>query len=585
MASSSETTGGLKTAVAAQASPGAVRPRFRERQLLRAADLEAQQAYLIAARRRHYIGQHGWGIVYGLDVQATRELLVQPGMAVDGYGRELIVTGPVRIPRDVFTELNDTVLDVWLIYKLAEVRVSQRGSWSCGPGKNTRTGAQSSVRLTAAANTAQRLPIETPRAPVEVPAADVPFLPHRTSPDDPALEWPVYLGTIKLDGETITFVPESPHPFATLTGELVTAPSGRARMQVGTELQSDTRRFAVRVADGSGKWIERIGIDREGRTYITGNTTVTNSLSTPTPRLLRLRLGPARLLNFRRLAATPAAAAPWQVYRTSVKEDKTTVQQLRFEIQHPGDKGDPTVNRFAVGTRDAAGLFSACFSVSADCTLTIEGDVTVGGQLVEGPIQADASDPRFGALVAQNWVQGTKVGEIVATTGTIFGTITNSDGGVIANAAVALSDGVTTTNTSTDTAGRYSAPLLQIGTYDISASALGFTPKTVNATLAAADLLEVSIELSRIPPPPPPARIQGRVSFGAAPIINARVEFRHEVTGELSDVVTDTSGNFSSALLPPGTYEVRVSAPGFFTKIVKATPGETLTITLETEIG
>src|SRR5688500_2878238 len=135
MASKSERTGGLTTA---PTSPGAVRPRFRERQVLRAADLEAEQSYLIAARRRHNIGQHGWGIVQGLEILDKPELMVQPGMAVDGYGRELIVTSPVTIPRDVFTELGDTALDVWLVYQLLDANVPQRGSWNCGPGKNTR---------------------------------------------------------------------------------------------------------------------------------------------------------------------------------------------------------------------------------------------------------------------------------------------------------------------------------------------------------------------------------------------------------------------------------------------------------------
>src|SRR5689334_3787102 len=117
MASRCEKQSGLAAAVSA---PAAVRPRFRERQVLRAADLEAEQAYLIAARRRHNIGQHGWGIVQGLEIKDQPELMVQPGMAVDGYGRELIVTSPVTIPVEVFTELGDDALDVWLVYQLVE---------------------------------------------------------------------------------------------------------------------------------------------------------------------------------------------------------------------------------------------------------------------------------------------------------------------------------------------------------------------------------------------------------------------------------------------------------------------------------
>jgi Carboxypeptidase regulatory-like domain len=580
MASGCEKTSGLATTVT---SPGAVRPRFRERQVLRAADLEAQQSYLIAARRHHNIGQHGWGIVQGLEITNTPELVVQPGMAIDGYGRELIVTSPVTILTDVFIELEDTALDVWLVYQVTDVNVPQLGTWGCGPGKNTKTRQQATLRLMPAPRNEQRLPTDVPREPVEVPDADLPFLPQRIAPDDPAMEWPVYLGTIRM-AAVAEFNPDSPRPYATLTGEMVTAPSGRARMQVGTELQSDTRRFAVTVADASGKLIERLGIDREGNTFITGNTTVRNAVDDPDTDLNYLRLGPARLLNFRPLAATPAAAAPWQIYRTSVKEGNAAIRQLRFEFFHPADKGEPTSYRFAVGTRDAAGVFSPCFSLSADCTLTIAGNLTIGGQLVEGPIQADPADPRFGALVAQVWAAGTKVGEVTATTGTIAGIVTNIGGAVMSGVTVDLSlDGVSVTTVVTDNAGRYVASLIPVGDYTISATATGFDPTTVNATLVAADVLNIPLVLSPTPPPPP-ARIQGRVTDANEDFVpGTTVEFRNQTSGALSQVVPDADGSFRSGPLTPGTYEVRISAPGFLTQIVTASLGQTLTITLEPE--
>src|SRR2546421_1484385 len=129
-------------------APGATRPRFRERQVLRAADLEVEQSYLITARRRHNIGQHGWGIVSGLQLANTPEgLFVLPGMAVDGYGRELIVPASLAIPPDAFHQLGTDALEVWLCYDLVQVNVPQRGSWDCGSGRNSNVREVSRLRL------------------------------------------------------------------------------------------------------------------------------------------------------------------------------------------------------------------------------------------------------------------------------------------------------------------------------------------------------------------------------------------------------------------------------------------------------
>src|SRR5438552_18068138 len=88
-----------------------LRLHYYERQYLGAADLEDQQAYLRDMRRRHNIGHHTWGIVAGLllveepvagDPTAV-DLFIQPGMAVEGFGCEIIVMA---------TDKLDTVLYV-----------------------------------------------------------------------------------------------------------------------------------------------------------------------------------------------------------------------------------------------------------------------------------------------------------------------------------------------------------------------------------------------------------------------------------------------------------------------------------------
>ena len=69
------------------------RPRYFEGQLLSAADLQAEQDYHTAMRRRHNRDLHGWGVVEGLEVglEDGGRITVSPGMAIDGHGREIVV--------------------------------------------------------------------------------------------------------------------------------------------------------------------------------------------------------------------------------------------------------------------------------------------------------------------------------------------------------------------------------------------------------------------------------------------------------------------------------------------------------------
>ena len=79
---------------------------YRERQRLTAADLRAEQEYRLAAAGRHHLGPHDWGVVTGLQVSGDprRGLTVEPGLAFDGYGREILVLEPVSLPVDDTTK-------------------------------------------------------------------------------------------------------------------------------------------------------------------------------------------------------------------------------------------------------------------------------------------------------------------------------------------------------------------------------------------------------------------------------------------------------------------------------------------------
>jgi hypothetical protein len=417
------------------------RVRYRERQRLRAADLNHEQAYRVAMRRRHNISHHTWGIAHGLKlVVEAGDFFVQPGVAVDGYGRELIVPEPVSLPMtvcdeamNIFDALQSEAIDVWLLYGRVAETPPQRGRWDCGPGRHSRWREEARLRLTPA-NTID------PRQPVEVPEADLDFGPHEVPPDDPEREWPVYLGRITRPSTSPDTgnINMANRPYVALIGETVTAPSGRARMQVGSEVAGGRRRFAVSLPDETGAFTDRIAIDRDGNTTVRGNTTLDGDLIIAGAETRPVQNGsPSRFCGcdgdgdesteekqawgvaFDPMDAPPEEAAPWQIYHTVVSKDDVPIHQLRLEIGHPGDEGDPAKHRLASGSwSDDANRFQPCLTVAADCTVTIRGNVQVEGKLSEGPITADPTDPRFTGVVGTRWAQGL----LVTGAGIIYGT-------------------------------------------------------------------------------------------------------------------------------------------------------------------
>ena len=88
--------------------PGAVPPdrnRYFTGKYLTARDLTSEQGYFVSRHRLHQRALHGWGVVVGLDVvphptpDCANEgwVVITPGIAVDCYGREVIVRAPVPL--------------------------------------------------------------------------------------------------------------------------------------------------------------------------------------------------------------------------------------------------------------------------------------------------------------------------------------------------------------------------------------------------------------------------------------------------------------------------------------------------------
>jgi hypothetical protein len=76
------------------------RPKYFSGQLLTADDFEAEQSYFLGRRRSDNRQLHGWGVVCGLGVTPSGRggVVVEPGLAIDGLGREIVVPDPQEMP-------------------------------------------------------------------------------------------------------------------------------------------------------------------------------------------------------------------------------------------------------------------------------------------------------------------------------------------------------------------------------------------------------------------------------------------------------------------------------------------------------
>ncbi|MFI9586798.1 hypothetical protein ACIHCQ_34340 [Streptomyces sp. NPDC052236] len=179
---------------------GPLRPAFHEGQVLAAADLSATVEYTRGLATRHARHLHEWGIAEGLGlVTANRtdpatnaryvEVSVAPGIAVDGTGREVVLTEPVVLRESGFEEVNgadqptDDPYPVFLTAADREPATSARPD-SCA-GTATKTRVEESYQVLFG-----RLGDELLVADQQPPAIGAP-------PADPPARWLVLLGYVR----------------------------------------------------------------------------------------------------------------------------------------------------------------------------------------------------------------------------------------------------------------------------------------------------------------------------------------------------------------------------------------------------
>lgn len=219
----------------------ASRVHYEDRQFIRLAELRDEQAYHLQQRRRHNLSHHAWGIVAGLDVlEEDGRPVVRPGLAIDGYGRELLLLNRVACGREQFDRLDTRRIDLWLEYRL-DIREEPTGN----PCRAGQSGAPYRAVERAEVVMARGGAQPTPRRPPGVPvtAFEEPML---ATSDDPAQRWPVYLARVVMNmsekGEIGFEVDTANRVHVGLNAELIDHPGNASRVELGRRpAQADTR--------------------------------------------------------------------------------------------------------------------------------------------------------------------------------------------------------------------------------------------------------------------------------------------------------------------------------------------------------
>lgn len=213
------------------------RMNYFQFQQVGAEDFRIQQAYHRDQLRRHALGPHTWGIVGGCRIVETEragdpgfvDIQVTPGLAIDGFGREIVVLEPARVAPELFAAYDgERVIELWLHYDEFASRTGNDKLAICAlDGSYSRV--IESYRLIVGTFTPPRDPLivggdqAKPALSNGQPDGGAPIEPDDSSiawQEFPDIErnafWPVRLGSVHWDGSVNKFRPAaSPSVLAT----------------------------------------------------------------------------------------------------------------------------------------------------------------------------------------------------------------------------------------------------------------------------------------------------------------------------------------------------------------------------------
>jgi hypothetical protein len=196
------------------------RPTYHNGQYLTPDDFIAEDRYHTDLRHRLSLGQHAWGIFSGLELnEVAREgsstsvdVFVSPGLAIDGFGREIVVFAPFQLDASLFLQptLPAGWIPVWIRYYTESTDPPRYGYELCDdPDLATRTRETFTVEVGERSKPFGDVVIggaAIPEASLDVVDGSIPYQALPEDADDD--RWLVPLGYVNWDG-TSSFVKSS----------------------------------------------------------------------------------------------------------------------------------------------------------------------------------------------------------------------------------------------------------------------------------------------------------------------------------------------------------------------------------------
>jgi hypothetical protein len=237
---------------------GITRVRYRERQRLTAADLRSEQSYRLGMAGRHHLGPHEWGVIRGLRVVRVESgaFRLMPGVAIDGYGREVLVPLPVDLRIADFAESQCWFVYVYYCEDPEQVPPGRACRDAPAPRIRQRTAIRVETTLFAPPDLAADL--SSARAAGTIPGADPwPILVARIGKGCPP---PTERNAPLIDYSLVTHVSHR--------AARVVAPTDNAVLQLGLESLMDVYHFLVSTRDTKRVLNKRLGIDRDRTLHV-----------------------------------------------------------------------------------------------------------------------------------------------------------------------------------------------------------------------------------------------------------------------------------------------------------------------------
>ena len=221
------------------------RPNYYQLQFLGADDFKAEQAYHRDMRRRHNIGPHRWGIVTGLElVERPRDgggfdVYIEPGMAIDGFGREIFIVAPAKLDAAEFQFITGnvpTLHTVWLAYREESSSPPEFGYGTCeSDARNDRVREDARIVIDPSGDTHAAIVVDGRAAAAENLPEDQ-SVPYQELPDAANARWLVPLGSVSWDPTVPGFVSAGAQlaagrVYAGIVAEEVLGPNAKVRVR------------------------------------------------------------------------------------------------------------------------------------------------------------------------------------------------------------------------------------------------------------------------------------------------------------------------------------------------------------------